>query len=64
LLGKKSGVDSVDLKGKELGLHISPEQRGAVLAEVKKRSVAKRGLLTDDEFREIVRGLPAMAVKA
>ena len=64
VLGKKSGVDSVDLKGKELGLHISPEQRGAVLAEVKKRSIAKRGLLTDDEFREIVRGLPAMAVKA
>jgi isopropylmalate/homocitrate/citramalate synthase len=64
VLGKKSGVDSVDLKAKELGLHIAPEQRTAILAEVKRRSIEKRGLVTDDEFREIVRRLPAMGVKA
>ena len=55
VLGKKSGLDSIDLKCKELGLTITPEQRAPLLAEVKKRSITKRGLLTDDEFKEIVR---------
>jgi isopropylmalate/homocitrate/citramalate synthase len=54
VLGKKSGLDSIDLKAKELGLSVSTELRGPILAEVKKRAIAKRGLLTDDEFREIV----------
>ncbi|MGA7382536.1 MAG: hypothetical protein WBX03_16925 [Terriglobales bacterium] len=57
VLGKKSGLDSVDLKCKELGLSIQPQQRGPILAEVKKRAIAKRGLVTDDEFRQLVRGL-------
>lgn len=55
VLGKKSGLDSIDLKSKELGLTIAPEQRAAILAEVKKRAIAKGGLLTDDEFRSVVR---------
>jgi hypothetical protein len=36
---------------------VAPEQRAALLAEVKKKSIAKRGLVTDDEFRAIYRGL-------
>ena len=55
VLGKKSGLDSIDLKCKELRLSIQPEQRGPILAEVKKRAIAKRGLLTDEEFRQLVR---------
>jgi isopropylmalate/homocitrate/citramalate synthase len=55
VLGKKSGLDSIDLKCKELGLTIAPEQRASVLAEVKRRAIAKRGLLTDEEFRDVVR---------
>ena len=55
VLGKKSGPDSIDLKCKELGLTITPERRGAILGEVKKRAISKRGLLTDEEFKEIVR---------
>jgi isopropylmalate/homocitrate/citramalate synthase len=54
VLGKKSGLDSIDLKAKELGLTFPEQQRAAILAAVKKRSIAKRGLITDDEFREIV----------
>jgi len=57
VLGKKSGIDSVDLKAKELGLSITPEQRGSILAEVKKRAIAKRGLVDDTEFRKIVMSL-------
>jgi isopropylmalate/homocitrate/citramalate synthase len=55
VLGKKSGLDSIDLKCKELGLAITPEQRAPILAEVKKRAIVKRGLLTNEEFQEIVR---------
>jgi len=54
VLGKKSGLDSVDLKTKELGLTVAAEQRGAILAAIKKQAIAKGGLLTDEEFRRIV----------
>lgn len=54
VLGKKSGLDSIDLKAKELGLTVASDQRGPILAAVKKQAIAKRGLLTDEEFRQIV----------
>ena len=54
VLGKKSGLDSIDLKAKELGIAFPQDQRGAILAAVKKRAIAKRGLLSDEEFRQIV----------
>jgi isopropylmalate/homocitrate/citramalate synthase len=54
VLGKKSGLDSIDLKSKELGLSITPEQRSPILAAVKQLAVRKRGLITDQEFRQIV----------
>jgi isopropylmalate/homocitrate/citramalate synthase len=59
VLGKKSGLISVDVKAEELGLRIKPEQRAPILAEVKKRAIAKRGLLTDEEFRSLVKGFSA-----
>jgi len=54
VLGKKSGLDSIAIKANELGLTIPEEKKAPVLAAVKKRGIEKRGLLTDDEFREIV----------
>ena len=54
VLGKKSGLDSIDLKAKELGIAVPQDQRGPILAAVKKRAIAKRGLLSDEEFRQIV----------
>ncbi len=63
VLGKKSGLDSIDLKLKELGMRaLSPEQRASVLAAVKRRSIEKHGLVTDEEFRAIVAS--ASAAKA
>ena len=50
MLGKKSGLDSIDLKAKELGLSISADKRAAILAAVKKLAIEKRRLLTDQEF--------------
>ena len=61
VLGKKSGLDSIDLKARELGLSVSPEQRGAILSAVKKRAIAKHGLVSDDEFRTIVNQLTEAA---
>ena len=57
VLGKKSGPDSVDVKAKELGLTIAPEQRTPILAAIKKQAIAKRAVLTDEEFRRIVANL-------
>ena len=54
VLGKKSGLDSIDLKAKELGISIAADRRAPILAEIKKRSITKRGLVTDQEFRTIV----------
>jgi homocitrate synthase NifV len=54
VLGKKSGLDSIDLKAKELGLAIAPDRRAALLAAVKKLAIAERRLVSDAEFRAIV----------
>lgn len=54
VLGKKSGLDSVALKAKELGLEVSESQRPAILSAVKSKGIAERRLLTDSEFRTIV----------
>lgn len=57
VLGKKSGLKSIDLKCRELGIKLPKNLASAVLAEVKRRAVEKRGLLTDSEFQEIVKEL-------
>jgi isopropylmalate/homocitrate/citramalate synthase len=53
VLGKKSGIDSVRIKAEELGLDLPEERHAAVLAAVKKLGAEKRGLVTDDEFRQL-----------
>jgi len=64
VLGKKSGLDSIDLKARELGLDVPADARPAILAELKKRAIAQRGLLTDAEFREIVAKMSVAKSKA
>jgi isopropylmalate/homocitrate/citramalate synthase len=63
VLGKKSGLDSIALKAKELGLSVSQEQAAPILAAVKKKAIAKRSLISDEEFRQIVAEFAA-AVKS
>ena len=57
VLGKKSGLDSIELKARELGLSIAPDQRAPLLAAVKKLAIAERRLVTDAEFRAVVGGM-------
>ena len=55
VLGKKSGLDSIRIKVGELGLDV-PEERFPALLDAVKRSGARKGrLVTDAEFRRLVR---------
>jgi homocitrate synthase NifV len=56
VLGKKSGLDSIRIKAEELGLDVPAERRAEVLAKVKELGTRKRGLVGDDEFRDLVDG--------
>jgi isopropylmalate/homocitrate/citramalate synthase len=53
VLGKKSGLDSIRIKAEELGLDVPEERRAEVLMRVKALGTTKRGLVTDDEFKEL-----------
>ncbi len=55
VLGKKSGLDSIRIKAEELGLDVPEGRRPELLAAVKRLGAEKRGLVSDDEFRSLVR---------
>ena len=54
VLGKKSGLDSIRIKLAELGLDVIHELWPALLVEVKRLGVRKRGLVSDEEFTTMV----------
>jgi isopropylmalate/homocitrate/citramalate synthase len=54
VLGKKSGVASIKIKCEELSLDAPPESHARLLDEVKRLAIQKRGVLTDEEFRNLV----------
>jgi len=56
VLGKKSGIDSIRIKAEELGLDLDDDAQRELLARVKELGTAKRGVLTDEEFRQLARG--------
>jgi isopropylmalate/homocitrate/citramalate synthase len=56
VLGKKSGIDSIRIKAEELGLDLSDDAQRDLLSSVKELGARKRGLVTDDEFRELAGG--------
>ena len=55
VLGKKSGIASIKLKCEELGLEAPAASHPRLLEEVKSLAIRNRRLLTDDEFRHLVR---------
>ena len=56
-LGKKSGLANIKIKLDELGLSAPQEKHGAILERVKSLGTAEKRLVTDDEFRAMVREL-------
>jgi isopropylmalate/homocitrate/citramalate synthase len=53
VMGKKSGLDSISVWSKKLGIELTEEEALAVLAQVKRRSHDEKRVLTEEEFREI-----------
>jgi isopropylmalate/homocitrate/citramalate synthase len=56
VLGKKSGLDSIRIKADELGLDLDEETQRDLLVRVKELGTRKRGLVSDEEFRELAGG--------
>lgn len=54
LLGKKSGVDNVQLWAKDLGIELKDDEVVAVLSKVKSKAISQKRALTEAEFKEIV----------
>ena len=57
VLGKKSGLDSIRIKCEGLGVDVPPERYAELLARVKELGAEKRGLVTDEEFRQLAETL-------
>ena len=58
VLGKKSGKASILYKFEELGVEgVTEEQVGDVVGAVKEKGIAKKDILTDSEFIEIVKAI-------
>jgi isopropylmalate/homocitrate/citramalate synthase len=56
LLGKGAGAANVRLKLRELGRDDLVSRAPELVSVVKEAAIAKGGLVTDDEFRELIRG--------
>jgi isopropylmalate/homocitrate/citramalate synthase len=54
LMGKKSGKKSVEYKLEQLKVKATPDQVEKVLERVKALGIKKKGLVNDDEFKNIV----------
>lgn len=54
VLGKGSGIDSVKIWLNRLGIKATDEEALTLLQLVKNYSLEKKGLLTEDEFRDLV----------
>ena len=57
VLGKKSGIDSIRIKARELGLELPDEAQRELLVRVKELAAEQRRLVDDDEFRRLADGL-------
>lgn len=59
VMGKKSGIDSIAVWSKKLGIELTEEEALTVLTQVKLRSHDLKRLLSEDEFREIAGNVKA-----
>jgi isopropylmalate/homocitrate/citramalate synthase len=55
VLGKGSGLDSVKMRLAAMGIQASDEQVTQILAALKEASLADKRLVTEEEFRDLVR---------
>jgi isopropylmalate/homocitrate/citramalate synthase len=57
VLSKKSGKKSVEYILQELGIAFPPEKIDALLGEVKKLGIKKKGLVNRQEFKQLAENL-------
>ena len=55
VLGKKSGRPSIKMKLEELGIETTDEKIAELLGKVKQKGAEKKGVLSDDEFKAILK---------
>ena len=53
VLGKKSGIDNIRLKCEELGIDLPEDAQRELLKRVKALGTERRGLISDEDFREL-----------
>jgi isopropylmalate/homocitrate/citramalate synthase len=58
-MGKKSGADNIEIWTKKLGIQLSEEEALAVLQEVKLKSHDLKRVLSESEFKKIVKKIKA-----
>jgi isopropylmalate/homocitrate/citramalate synthase len=61
VLGKKSGLDSIRITLERLGLDVDAERQPELLDAVKRLGTRRRGLVSDADFRRLVRKQAASA---
>jgi isopropylmalate/homocitrate/citramalate synthase len=61
VMGKGSGIDSVNMWLQKIGMQVSEEDALKVLAAVKAHSLKSKKLLTEAEFRDVAKGVLARA---
>ena len=60
VLGKKSGKASIQYKLEELGIQgVGEDKLDDILGAVKEKGIAKKDILTDGEFIDIVKSISA-----
>ena len=59
VMGKKSGIDGVEIWADKLGIELTREEGREVVTQVKKLATDVRRLLTEEEFRKIVQSVKA-----
>jgi isopropylmalate/homocitrate/citramalate synthase len=55
VLGKKSGIASINVKLNELGIEMDEEMKKSLLNDVKTLGQEKKSLVSDNEFAELVK---------
>jgi len=59
LLGKKSGLDNVNIWSRKLNIELTEAEKEAILKQVKLKSHDLKRVLSEDEFKRIVEEIRA-----
>jgi len=63
VMGKKSGIDSVEIWANKLGIELTREEGREIVTQVKKLATDVKRLLTEEEFRKIVQNVKGVFSK-